>query len=603
MECKKYEMDYQKYYRKKPIKEFEINQTIYNLVKSECKNDLNLNAIEFMGNNMTYKDLMISSDKLANSFYKIGVREGDTVSIFTINTPIVQQCLLSLSKIGATMAWVDLRTKEKDVIKYINNTNCKIVVIFEEMIPLIKNIINETDIKKVIVSSPKDYLSPIVKILATIKNKCERKEVVLPQDKRFIKFNDFIKEGNIENILPVKFEKERPSLIVQSSGSTGKPKQIIHTEYNFNSAVQKMAYTDLPFYKGNTMHISIPPFIIYGLGNSIYSSLAFTMKAQINPYISENTVYDDLGKFDISLAAPLHYRYIYNKLKELQKEIEVLQKEKSYNSKKTLNNKLKELKRVLNGIHKANVFISGGDKIGTEELIEMQQKFNKIIVNGYGNNECLGAAVVSPMYANKPGSIGIPMQGVKIKIVDNETGKTLPPMNVGELFISSDNLFAKYLNNESETKKIKIKDEMDKNWVKTGDLCYIDNDGYIITKGRNRRLIKKEAFKICPDTIEEVIKSLDFVKDCVVVGVEDNKSLSVPMAYIVLKNNDINFDDAKEIIIKKCKEELPNYEIPSYFIEIDTIPYTPNDKQDFLKLENIGNEIIKNKVLTKKVNL
>ena len=60
-------------------------------------------------------------------------------------------------------------------------------------------------------------------------------------------------------IKPASFEKDRPSLIVQSSGSTGKPKQILHTEYNFNSAVQKMAYADLPFYKGNTMHISIPP--------------------------------------------------------------------------------------------------------------------------------------------------------------------------------------------------------------------------------------------------------------------------------------------------------------------------------------------------------
>ena len=80
-----------------------------------------------------------------------------------------------------------------------------------------------------------------------------------------------------------------------------------------------MAYTDLPFYKGNTMHISIPPFIIYGLGNSIYASMAFTMKAEMSPFVDENTVYNDLGKFDISLAAPLHYRYMYKQLIELNK--------------------------------------------------------------------------------------------------------------------------------------------------------------------------------------------------------------------------------------------------------------------------------------------
>lgn len=600
MELKDYELNWQKYHRKKPIKEFDLNQTMYSLVTNECKDDGDLYAIGFMGNNMTYKDLVISSDKLAMAFYDAGVREGDTVSIFTINMPIVQQCILALSKIGATMAWVDLRSKGKDIIKYVNSTNCKTVVVFEDILPLIESIIDETDIKKVIVSSPKDYLSPIVKVLASLKDKVEGKKITIPDDDRFVRFSDFLKEGKrIETLSPISFEKDRPSLIVQSSGSTGKPKQIVHTEYNFNSAVQKMAYADLPFYKGNTMHISIPPFIIYGLGNSIYGSLAFTMKAEMNPFVSDNTVYDDLGKFDISLAAPLHYRYIYRKLEDLKKTIEMLEKDTSSSAKKELSQKLKELKRVLRGIDRAKAFVSGGDKIGSDELIEMQQAFDKVITNGYGNNECLGAVVVSPVYANRPGSIGVPMHGVDVKVVNPETGEILPPMSIGELYISSDNLFLGYLNNEDETKKIKTTDAEGKQWVKSGDLCYIDKDGYIVPKGRNRRLIKKEAFKISPDTIEEVISSLPFVSECVVVGVEDEKSLSVPMAFIVLKDKNMTFEDVVEDIRKKCVEELPDYEVPSYFETIDSIPYTPNDKQDFLRLENMGNDIVKRKVLKK----
>lgn len=601
------EKSWEKYHRKKPIKEFELNQTMYSLVTNECRDYKDLYATGFLGNNMTYGELIISSDKLAKSFYNVGVREGDTVAICTISMPIVQQCLLSLSKIGATMSWIDLRTKERELIKYVNNSNCKTIVVFEEMLPLIASIIDETDIKKVIVSSPKDYLSPIIKVLATLKDKKEGKTIIIPDDKRFIRFSDFIDEGkNIQEVIPIGFEKDRPSLIVQSSGSTGKAKQIVHTEYNFNSAVQKMAYTDLPFYKGNTMHISIPPFIIYGLGNSIYGSLAFTMKAEMNPFVADNTVYDDLGKFDISLAAPLHYRYIYNKLEELRKDIDALEKDGSIVAKRELKHKLKELKRVLNGIERAKVFVSGGDKIGADELIEMQQAFNKVIVNGYGNNEVLGAAVVSPMFANRPGSIGIPMHGVDIKIVNPETGETLPPLSVGELYISTDSQFIEYLNNGEETRKIKTTDENSIEWVKSGDLCYIDEDGYIVPKGRNRRLIKKEAFKISPDSIEEVIGSLPFVKECVVVGVEDEKSVSVPMAFIVLQDN-IKLEDIIEKIKEKCLQELPDYQIPSYFEEIDRIPYTPNNKQDFLLLEKIGNDIVKNsqlkgKTLTKKNN-
>lgn len=596
---------YDKYHRKKPIKEFDLNQTMYSLVTSESKDDLDLKATGFMGNDMSYNDLIISADKLAQAFYNIGIKDGDSVAILTISMPIVQQSLLSLSKIGATMSWIDLRSKPKDVVRYINSSNCKTIIVFEDMLPLIESIIDETDVRKVVVSSPKDYLSPIVKVLATLKDKKDGKKIVLPDDSRFVRFNDFIKNVDTNNLItPASFEKDRPSLIVQSSGSTGKPKQIVHTEYNFNSAVQKMAYTDLPFYKGNTMHISIPPFIIYGLGNSIYASMAFTMKAEMSPFVDENTVYNDLGKFDISLAAPLHYRYMYKQLIELNKSITELEKDNSLEAKKELKRKMKELKRVLTGIDRAKVFVSGGDKIGADELIEMQQTFNKVIVNGYGNNECLGATIVSPMYANKPGSIGVPMEGIEVKVVNPETEEILPQGEIGELYISSDNLFVEYLNNPDETNKIKVIDELEKQWVKSGDLCYIDKDGYIIPRGRNRRLIRKEAFKISPDTIEEVISSIPFVQDCVVVGVDDEKSLSVPMAFIVLKDETLSFDEVKEQIKEKCVEELPDYEVPTYFEQIDKIPYTPNDKQDFRTLENIGNEIVKNqksKKLVKKI--
>ena len=587
-------MDYSKYHRNKPIKEFDVNQTMYSMIESESKDSLDLNATGFLGNSMTYKELFDVSDKLASAFLNSGVSLNDNVAILTISMPIVQEALLALSKIGATMSWIDLRTKPKDLIKYINNSNSKAIIVFEDMLPLVKETIDETDVKKVIVVSPKDYLSPVVKVLATLKDMKENKKVVLPDDPRFIKFSDFIKTGSNDLVIPAKFEKDKPSLVVQSSGSTGKPKQIVHTEYNFNSEMQKMAYLDLPLYKGSTMHISVPPFIIYGLGNSIYASMAFTMKGEMNPHVDENTVYNDLGKFDVSFAAPLHYRYIYEKLTHLKEDIKTLEKDDSYEARKELKHKMKELERVLNGINHAKVFVSGGDKIGADELKTMELEFDKTIVNGYGNNECLGAAIVSPMYANKPGSIGIPMKGVDARVVNPDTYKEVAQGEIGELLISTDNLFVKYLNNEEETNKIKV--TLDgKTWVKTGDLCIVDGDGYIIPKGRNRRLIKKEAFKISPDTIEEVIKSISFVKDCVVVGVDDAKSLSVPMAFVVLNDLTVNFEDAKAIIQSKCEEELPDYEVPSYYEEIEKIPYTPNDKQDFRYLENLGNEIVKNK--------
>ena len=219
------------------------------------------------------------------------------------------------------------------------------------------------------------------------------------------------------------------------------------------------------------------------------------------------------------------------------------------------------------------------------------------MLKSYGNNECLGATIVSPMYANKPGSIGVPMRGVDIKLVNPETGEDAKEGEMGELYVSSDNLFVEYLNNPEETAKIKVTDENGKQWVKSGDLCVVDSEGYVFPKGRNRRLIMKDAFKIAPDTIEEVIISLPFVKECVVVGVDDEKFISVPMAFVELEDN-VSIDDVQEAIRKKCEEELPDYEIPTYFEQIDEMLYTGNGKHDFRKLEELGNSIVKERLGT-----
>ena len=121
------------FWRKKPIKEFNTDQTMYSLVTDEAKNDLDLDAVSFMGSSMKYKELFTSSDDLAKAFKSMGVKEEDNVAILTINMPLVQQCLLALSKIGATMSWIDLRTQEQDLINYINNGKSKVVVVFDEM--------------------------------------------------------------------------------------------------------------------------------------------------------------------------------------------------------------------------------------------------------------------------------------------------------------------------------------------------------------------------------------------------------------------------------------------------------------------------------------
>lgn len=583
-----------KYYREKPVREFDLNKTLYTTIKDVNKDYENLSAIGFLGYNMTYKELLINVDRLADAYLLHGVKENDTVAICTISMPLVQENLLALSKIGATSKWIDLRNKPKDLIKNINESNCKIAVIYEGLVPIFNEILSNTNLEMVVVASPKDYLNPFIHVLADLKDKREGKLIKLPDDKRFIKYEDFLKKGSVNSLVkPVNFEKERPSLIVQSSGSTGVPKSIVHTEYNFNSEMQKEAYSDLPFQIGGVMHDAIPPFIIYGLCNSVYAALAFSMKSQMTPYVADDIVFNDLGKFDYSCAAPLHYRYICNKITELQDRITELSKGNLTINQKELSSTLKELKMILQKISNVKVFVSGGDKITAEELLKMEHILNKVIVNGYGNNELTGAAIISPVYASKPDAVGIPMKGITVKTFDAETMEELNIGEIGEICIQTDSMFVKYLNNEEETNKVKKLHSDGKYWIHTGDLGYVNNEGYVYIIGRSKRLIKRSAFKIAPDTIENIILNIPEINDCVVVGVPDKEELFVPMAYIEIKPEYImEQEKIRNKVLEFCLSELPDYEVPKYINIIDKIPYN-NNKKGFKELEEMGTKYVK----------
>lgn len=581
------------YYREEPIRKINPNETMYRNVIRLNKDNLDNDAIGFLGSKNTFRELFGNVDRLADAYSKIGIKEGSAVGILTINMPLVQDNLLACSKLGATSVWLDLRTKEKDLIQKINETGCQVLVIFDELTPLIEKILSETDVKKVLVASPKDYLNPFIKVLANIKDKKEGKNIILPKNNKFSKYQEFIKTGDLLNeVEPAKFERDRISVIAQSSGSTGVSKSIAHTEYNFNSSMIKESYSDLPLRSGGTLYNAIPPFIIYGLNNGIYASLIFGLKNEMTPYVSEETIFNDLGKFDTAIGAPLHFRYIYNQIKELMKNIEELEKEDTLSSQKELSKCLKELNKIFDYLKKVQVFITGGDKVTAREILNWQHFFGVKCINGYGNNEVNGAAVISPMYASKPDSIGIPMKGNEIAAFDPDTNDKLPAMQEGEICILSDSSFVKYINNEEETKEVKQLHNDGNLWVHTGDLGYVDEDGFIYMIGRSKRLIKRAAFKIAPITIEKVLLTIPYINDCVVVGVSDEEEQEVPMAYVELKEEyQEQFDDIKEKIITKLKEELPDYEIPKYILSKDKIPYK-NGKQAFKILEEEGSSFV-----------
>ncbi|MCQ2478776.1 MAG: fatty acid--CoA ligase family protein, partial [Clostridia bacterium] len=474
------------------------------------------------------------------------------------------------NKIGVVSKWFDIRAGEKDIEGYINESNCRYIIAFDMLLPKIKMIIDKTCLERVLVINPADSLGKASQIAYTVKSKIGGNYYPMPNDKRYMGFQKFIKQYDNGKDLPcVAFDKNRPSVMIQSSGTTGKPKVIVHSDFSATSCVKKLAFSDLPLGKNKVLLNLLPPWIAYALGEATLYPLALGTKVILCPTFDSDALMKYLGKFTISFAAPFHYRYLLDNFNDVSKK------------KKQLFYKM------------SDGFVSGGDKITVEENMTFDNSFKAPLANGYGNNEGWGCLTVNSMKKNKYGSVGIPKYGETIISYDNEAGKELPYGQVGEICVLADTMFLYYEGNAEETANVKKTHSDGKVWLHTGDLGYIDEEGYIFLQGRLRRVIVRKGFKISAYTIEDKICEHPAVKECVAVEAKDDEEEHVPMAFIVLKD-DITDDleIIKQSILEKCKSELKEYEIPKHFQFIDSLPYTQNGKYDFRLLEKQGNEYV-----------
>ena len=554
------------FYRKEPVRKIEDNQTIYQMVFNQ--ENMNDDAIGYLGVTWSFDKLKKQVDKCADAFKKNGVKLGDVVLVGISNTPETVVTLLALNKIGAISKWFDLRANENDIEHYANSSNCKFMVAFDMILPKVANVIDKTSLEKVLVMNPVSTLPKYKKALYNLKNVISKTKINMPKDNRFVEFTKFLNSGNEKSDIEVaKFDKDRPSIMIQSSGTTGKPKTIVHSDNSAIQAVRELAYSDLPLGKGKSALVALPPWIAYCLGEAIIYPLSLGSKVELCPNFDPDSVVKNIGKFTISFAAPFHYRYLkdnFDKLTAKQSE---------------------DFKKV-------ECLISGGDKVTVEENKLWEETFNTVVVNGYGNNEGWGALSVNPVKANKYGTVGIPKYSEIVISYDKDTRKELQYGEVGEICSLANTQFLGYQDNPEMTSEVKVKHDDGKVWIHTGDLGYIDNQGYIHLEGRARRVIVRLGFKISAYTIEDNISENECVKECVAVAVKDDVEEHVPMIYVVLKDASLDKEQARQQILDRCRQTLKEYEIPKYIRIVDSLPYTQNGKYDFRTLETFGNEYV-----------
>lgn len=551
-----------KYYDQKFIDQTLPALSAFEYVCQRSKNHLNDTALEYYGRKFTYADLIVNVKKTAAALRGAGVKKGDIITVVSIMTPEIIALFYAADMMGATLNLVDPRYSVEGIREYIEEVDSHLLVCLNVVYERCRQAAKRTNVEKVIVLSPADSLPPVMavgyKLTTPDKNKYAS---------NVIRWKQFIKGGEGQSTAAEPYDPDHACVVVHTGGTTGSPKGVILTDDCFNGiALQFQAYPKL-FHRGQKLMNVMPPFIAYGFACGIHLPLVLGFTVIIIPNLDPAKLGSLVLKHkpEHMFGVPTHYQQLASdpKLRD------------------------KDLSFIIN-------YAAGGDSLsrGAEQTVNdflAAHGARYPIAKGYGMTEVSSAATVAAGLDNKPGSVGIPMVNTVVAAFEPGTDQELPIGQWGELCISGPCLMKGYYNKPEETAILLRRHPDGRVWAHTGDMGYLDEDGFVFLDSRIKRMIiRHDGFKVFPSMIENVVSRHPAVHQCSVVGCADKDHTQgrLPFVYIVLKSD--TTAKKKQVIReleRMCAEDLPEYVQPVAYKFISSMPMTPVGKVDYRQLE------------------
>ena len=551
-----------KYYDQKFIDQTLPALSAFEYVCQRSKNHLNDTALEYYGRKFAYADLIVNVKKTAAALRGAGVKKGDIITVVSIMTPEIIALFYAADMMGATLNLVDPRYSVEGIREYIEEVDSHLLVCLNVVYERCRQAAKSTNVDKVIVLSPADSLPPLMavgyKLTTPDKNKYAS---------NVIRWKQFIKGGEGQSTAAEPYDPDHACVVVHTGGTTGSPKGVMLTDDCFNGiALQFQAYPKL-FHRGQKLMNVMPPFIAYGFACGIHLPLVLGFTVIIIPNLDPAKLGSLVLKHkpEHMFGVPTHYQQLASdpKLRD------------------------KDLSFIIN-------YAAGGDSLsrGAEQTVNdflAAHGARYPIAKGYGMTEVSSAATVAAGLDNKPGSVGIPMVNTVVAAFEPGTDQELPIGQRGELCISGPCLMKGYYNKPEETAILLRRHPDGRVWAHTGDMGYLDEDGFVYLDSRIKRMIiRHDGFKVFPSMIENVVSRHPAVHQCSVVGCADKDHTQgrLPFVYIVLKSD--TTAKKKQVIReleRMCAEELPEYVQPVAYKFISSMPMTPVGKVDYRQLE------------------
>lgn len=515
--------------------------SMYEAVRESAitKKKMNSVAYEFQGKKTNYKQFLNKIEVLGKAYKSIGIDEGDMVTVCMPNTPQGVDTFYALNRIGAVPAMIHPLSAVGEIAFYINSTHSKAVLVvdlfYEKVLEALKQVKHPV---KVVVAHIKDELPFPLNMLYPLTVK--KKPAPLPKDnKNVIDWSDFISGGKKVK-LSDKFPKaEDTAVILFSGGTTGTSKGIRLTNLNMNALAAQVAANAGFTMEGLRMFSVMPLFHGFGLGVGIHTALMASGTCIIIPQFTIKTYARDVKKYkpNVIVGVPTLY--------------EALLRSEGFDFDLSF----------LRGM------FCGGDSLS----VELKKKVDKFLKDhnatiqvreGYGTTECVTASCLTPYDTYREGSIGIPLSDTYYSIVNPNNDSELPYGEEGEICICGPTVMKGYLNNAEETASTLRRHEDGNLWLHTGDLGYMDEDGFVYYKQRMKRLIIVSGINVYPSQVENAIDAHPDVLLSCAVGIPDPYKMHVVKAFVVLRQGVEPSDKIKEEIIENCKKNVSRYGVP-----------------------------------------
>lgn len=551
-----------KYYPEESVSVGTPKRTIYSYLKEQNKGRGQENAIHYYGKNITWDELLKRIEETASAFTALGVKQGDVVSFLSVAVPECIAAVYALNKLGATANMIDPRMDIGSIRRMVKESESKVLVTIDLAFPKVKAIMKDIKQNYILVQSATDSL-PFFKKMAmrmTVKTNVE-------YSKNVIGWQAFIANGAGVKVEEAPYIGDAVVSIAYTGGTTGFPKGVMLTNDSMNAVVINFKYCGLVHQPGDRFLGIIPIFSTYGMVCGMHMPLC--MGCELVP----------IPKFDPAKFGHLVKDFRPVHLISTPAFIETL-----IDSKEMKNFDLSFL----------TTLGSGGDTMndGLEAKLNQFLKEHNVrypLAQGYGMSELSAAAsfCVNDMYKAK--SVGIPSLITTVSIFDPETGKELDYYQEGEICVTGPTMMKGYFNRPEETAHVMRKHDDGQVWIHSGDVGYMDEDGFIFIKGRIKRMITRfDGHKVFPVNLESLVSERADVHNCSVIGVNDrgHGQGQYPMVLVEL---DASAD--KEAICKEifqyCDEVVEERGKPVAVLAIDEIPLTGMGKNDFLALEKI----------------